>query len=53
MLRLFFNVEGQFRRYTVLDYKLDEDFYEFTDTIDGLHRRLHKRYFTGQEEVKQ
>ena len=53
MKRLFFDINGQFRRYTCLDYKVENDFYIFTDIKDGVERSLHKLYLRGIEEVKQ
>lgn len=53
MKKLFFEINGQFRKYTVLDYTIEDDFYLFTDTFDGKFRKLHKDLFKGEEEVKQ
>ena len=53
MKRLFFEINGQFRKYTVIEYLFENNFYIFTDTIDGTQRKLHKDYFRGEEQVKQ
>jgi hypothetical protein len=53
MKRLFFEINGQFRKYTCINYVLENDFYIFTDTIDGIERKLHKDFYKGEEEVKQ
>jgi len=52
MKRLFFDINGQFRRYTCLDYKVENDFYIFTDIHDGVERSLHRLYLRGIEDVK-
>jgi len=52
MKRLFFEINGQFRKYTVAEYLLENDFYVFTDTLDRTTRKLHSSYYRGEEEVK-
>ena len=52
MKRLFFEINGQFRKYTVIEYQLEGDFYIFTDTIDGITRKLHKQFYKGEEETE-
>jgi hypothetical protein len=51
MKRLFFEINGQFRKYTVIEYIIENDFYIFTDVIDGEQRKLHKDFFKGEEPV--
>ena len=53
MKRLFFKINQEFRKYTVEEYILENDFYTFTDIRDGITRTLHKDFFKGEEEVKQ
>jgi hypothetical protein len=51
MIKLFFEINGQFRKYTVIEYKLENDFYFFTDIYDGQTRRLHKDFYKGEEQL--
>lgn len=54
MKQLYFEIElGRLYKYTVIDYLLENDFYIFIDTKDGLQRKLHKSLFRGEQEVKQ
>jgi hypothetical protein len=50
--KLFFEINGQFRKYTVIEYQLINDFYLFTDIVDGKQRRLHKDFYKGEEETE-
>lgn len=52
MKRLFFKINNEFRKYTVIEYTLENEFYIFTDIYDGQLRRLHKEFYKGEEEVK-
>lgn len=51
-IKLFFNLEGQFRRFTTKKVELKGDFYEFVDCIDGKFRQLHKKFYLGREGKK-
>jgi len=51
MIKLFFEINGQFRKYTVKEYPLENDFYLFTDIYDEKQRRLHKDFYKGEEET--
>lgn len=53
MKRLFFEINQEFRKYTVIEYSIDGEFYLFTDIRDGKFRKLHKDFFKGEEEVRQ
>jgi len=52
MKRLFFEINNRTFQYKVLEYTFKDDFYIFTDVIDGLPRRLHKSLYRGEEEVR-
>ena len=53
MKKLFFEINGQFRKYTCINYITENDFYIFTDVFDGQLRKLHKDFYKGEEEVNQ
>jgi hypothetical protein len=52
MITLFFEINGQFRKYTCLNYQLINGFYIFTDTFDGKQRKLSKEYYKGEERIE-
>lgn len=56
MKQLFFQVEpipAKPYRYTVLEYKIINGFYEFTDTTNGKFYRWKESIFVGEAEVKE
>jgi len=53
MKKLFFEINGQFRKYTCIEYIIENDFYIFMDVYDGVQRKLHKDFYKGEEEVLQ
>lgn len=53
MMKLFFKINGQFRKYTTKKYEIKDGFYYFIDEIDNLPRKLSKEFYKGEEGVKE
>jgi hypothetical protein len=43
---------NEFRKYTVIDYQIFNEFYIFIDIYDGVERKLHKDFYKGEEVIK-
>lgn len=52
MKKLFFEINGQIFKYTVIEYTEEDGFLIFTDTLDGKQRRFRKDKLISTEEVK-
>lgn len=55
MKKLYFDMQGRTFKYSVLDYIESEDgqFLIFTDTFDGIERRIRKDLLLSEEETKE
>ena len=49
MIRLFFNIQGNHRKYSTKNYILEDGYYIFTDIYDGKPRKLSQEYYRGEE----
>lgn len=51
MMKVFFKQGDKVFHYTVEEFQLIGDFYEFRDLLDGKKRTLHKELYRGCEEM--
>lgn len=52
MKKLYFDIQGRTFKYTTLDYIEHDGFLVFTDTFDGIERKIRKDLLLSEEEVK-